>query len=266
MVKHDQSHAAGAANAVGDAVSGAANAVGNAVGGAVQSSAIDLVACQQRGIVVSNVRNYAKHTVPEHTFALIFALRRSICAYRDAVKAGRWQEAEIQSLHRVQAADMCRYYRDKIMMQMLGSRPLSEFKRDLYHVLTGGQLLHRHRGMIWKLPYFYAEDQAKSQLTQMFRDHEVPWNFYADLPTLDLTPVVMIMVSRRTNENQEFWFRDQQGSPVLWRVDVRNPLISLVRGLWQRPGALRLHGAWRLSSVRSGCRHVIVHMPELVHD
>lgn len=54
---------------------------------------IDLQACQQRGIVVSNVRNYAKHTVPEHTFALIFALRRSICAYRDAVKAGRWQEA-----------------------------------------------------------------------------------------------------------------------------------------------------------------------------
>lgn len=54
---------------------------------------IDLQACQQRGIVVSNVRNYAVHTVPEHTFALIFALRRSICAYRDAVKAGRWQEA-----------------------------------------------------------------------------------------------------------------------------------------------------------------------------
>lgn len=54
---------------------------------------IDLAACQQRGIVVSNVRNYAKHTVPEQTFALIFALRRSICAYRDAVKAGRWQEA-----------------------------------------------------------------------------------------------------------------------------------------------------------------------------
>src|SRR5574343_451907 len=51
---------------------------------------IDLAACQQRGIVVSNVRNYAKHTVPEHTFALIFALRRSICAYHDAVKAGRW--------------------------------------------------------------------------------------------------------------------------------------------------------------------------------
>jgi len=54
---------------------------------------IDLQACQQQGIAVSNVRNYAVHTVPEHTFALIFSLRRSICAYRDAVKAGRWQEA-----------------------------------------------------------------------------------------------------------------------------------------------------------------------------
>lgn len=54
---------------------------------------IDLAACAARGIVVSNIRNYAVHTVPEHTFALIFALRRSIVAYRDSVKAGRWQEA-----------------------------------------------------------------------------------------------------------------------------------------------------------------------------
>lgn len=54
---------------------------------------IDLAACRNQGIVVSNVRNYAIHTVPEHTFALIFALRRSICAYRDAVRSGRWQEA-----------------------------------------------------------------------------------------------------------------------------------------------------------------------------
>lgn len=55
---------------------------------------VDLGACRARGIVVSNIRNYAVNTVPEHTFALIFALRRSICAYRDAVRAGRWQDAK----------------------------------------------------------------------------------------------------------------------------------------------------------------------------
>ena len=54
---------------------------------------IDLAACAKRGVTVSNIRNYAVNTVPEHTFALIFALRRSICAYRDSVRAGRWQQA-----------------------------------------------------------------------------------------------------------------------------------------------------------------------------
>lgn len=52
---------------------------------------VDLNACRSRGIVVSNIRNYAVNTVPEHTFALIFALRRSICEYQSSVRDGRWQ-------------------------------------------------------------------------------------------------------------------------------------------------------------------------------
>jgi len=54
---------------------------------------IDIDCCHDRGIVVSNIRGYAVHTVPEHTFALILALRRSLLGYRDAVARGRWQEA-----------------------------------------------------------------------------------------------------------------------------------------------------------------------------
>ena len=54
---------------------------------------VDLAACTARGIAVSNIRNYAVNTVPEHTFALIFALRRSICAYRESVAQGAWQKA-----------------------------------------------------------------------------------------------------------------------------------------------------------------------------
>src|SRR5690606_16815978 len=60
---------------------------------ATGSDNIDLTVCRERGIVVSNIRGYAKTTVPEHVFALIFALRRSIVAYHQSVKAGRWQEA-----------------------------------------------------------------------------------------------------------------------------------------------------------------------------
>ncbi|WP_300455470.1 D-2-hydroxyacid dehydrogenase [Accumulibacter sp.] len=55
---------------------------------------IDLDACRKRGIVVSNVRGYAGHTVPEHVFALLLALSRNLVAYRQAVAAGKWQCSE----------------------------------------------------------------------------------------------------------------------------------------------------------------------------
>ena len=55
--------------------------------------AFDIDACKERGIVVSNVRGYANTTVPEHTFALILALRRSLVGYRQDVIDGKWQEA-----------------------------------------------------------------------------------------------------------------------------------------------------------------------------
>ena len=54
---------------------------------------IDLAACRARGVAVANVRGYAEHTVPEHAFALILALRRNLLAYREDVRRGRWQES-----------------------------------------------------------------------------------------------------------------------------------------------------------------------------
>jgi glycerate dehydrogenase len=60
---------------------------------ATGADVIDLAAAAERNIAVSNIRGYAVNTVPEHTFALILALRRSIVAYRDSVARGRWQEA-----------------------------------------------------------------------------------------------------------------------------------------------------------------------------
>src|SRR5689334_13427413 len=55
---------------------------------------IDVAACRARGIVVSNIRDYAVHTVPEHAFALILALRRSLVAYREDVARGLWNKSE----------------------------------------------------------------------------------------------------------------------------------------------------------------------------
>ena len=55
---------------------------------------IDISACRKRGIAVANIRNYAIHTVPEHVFALVLALRRNLLAYRQEIEQGAWQKSE----------------------------------------------------------------------------------------------------------------------------------------------------------------------------
>ncbi|HEY0490764.1 MAG TPA: D-2-hydroxyacid dehydrogenase [Telluria sp.] len=52
---------------------------------------VDLAACRERGIVVSNIRNYSLVSVPEHVFTLVLALRRQLLSYVADVAAGMWQ-------------------------------------------------------------------------------------------------------------------------------------------------------------------------------
>jgi glycerate dehydrogenase len=54
---------------------------------------LDKLYCRQNGITVVNIQHYAFNTVPEHVFALIFALRRNLIAYREDVRNGAWQHA-----------------------------------------------------------------------------------------------------------------------------------------------------------------------------
>lgn len=60
---------------------------------ATGTDCVDKSACAARGIAVVNIRGYAVNTVPEHTFALILALRRNLVAYRQDVLAGTWQQS-----------------------------------------------------------------------------------------------------------------------------------------------------------------------------
>jgi glycerate dehydrogenase len=55
---------------------------------------IDVAYCKAHGIAVANIRNYAIHTVPEHAFAMILALRRNLLAYREDVQNGVWQKSD----------------------------------------------------------------------------------------------------------------------------------------------------------------------------
>ncbi len=54
---------------------------------------VDVSACAERGIVVTNVRGYALNSVPEHTLALMLALARGLISYREQVRDGAWERA-----------------------------------------------------------------------------------------------------------------------------------------------------------------------------
>jgi glycerate dehydrogenase len=60
---------------------------------------VDLDAARHLGIGVCNVRDYATHSVPEHVFAVLLALRRNLCAYAVAARDGTWSRAENFCLH-----------------------------------------------------------------------------------------------------------------------------------------------------------------------
>jgi len=54
---------------------------------------VDIECCRERGIVVSNIRNYSVHTVPEHVFMLMLALRRNLLSFHADVRNGAWQSS-----------------------------------------------------------------------------------------------------------------------------------------------------------------------------
>jgi len=60
---------------------------------------VDLDTAAKRGIAVANVAGYATHSVPEHVFAMLLALRRHLFQYHQAALDGRWAGSRAFCLH-----------------------------------------------------------------------------------------------------------------------------------------------------------------------
>ena len=54
---------------------------------------VDVDFCRAQGIAVTNIRGYAVHTLPEHVFALLLALRRNVAGYSALAQGGEWQRS-----------------------------------------------------------------------------------------------------------------------------------------------------------------------------
>ena len=54
---------------------------------------VDVDYCRAHGVAVVNVRGYAQHTVAEHVFALLLALRRNLARYAALATGGEWRRS-----------------------------------------------------------------------------------------------------------------------------------------------------------------------------
>ena len=69
---------------------------------------IDLPACRERGIVVSNLRGWCDCSVSEHVFALALSLRRNLSEQVQVARDATWERCEAGSrLCTHPARDLC---------------------------------------------------------------------------------------------------------------------------------------------------------------
>ena len=133
-------------------------------------------------------------------------------------------------------AQLCRrHYQDRILLRMLRGRELTAFQTDLYQMLTEGPR-RKHEGMLYRLPYFYVEDQQRRTLIGQFTDPDPETqNWWARMENLlVITPVQRIDRYRRKNSSVEYWWRHEAGWAVKWEVQRDNPLASLLQGIWEQ--------------------------------
>jgi hypothetical protein len=137
-----------------------------------------------------------------------------------------------------QAEAIRKYYADRVVFRTLTTdKPLTAFYRDLYELVTGTvEIQRRHEGMIYRLPYFYAEDIAREELENHFSNATVlnRW-LTVDKETHTLVPVSKIFRTRRGSEIYEYWFRNERDEPVLWPASSKTDLRSIVEDVWTRP-------------------------------
>lgn len=119
---------------------------------------VDIAYCKERGIIVSNIRNYAAHTVPEHVFMLMLALRRNLLAFREDVQRGEWQKAAQFCLFTHPVRDL-----HGSTLGLMGSGSIGKSVAQLAQAFGMKILLSEHKGATAVRPGYTAFDTVISE-------------------------------------------------------------------------------------------------------
>lgn len=155
----------------------------------------------------------------------------------------RWtdlKDATATDQDRRQAVQIRKYYSDRILLAAIAANgEMSEFRRKLYGLLIGQTgLKKRDIGLLYRLPYFYAEDTAMDQVMEQTESANA--NGSGTRGTAGKFQVIRrIQVSRRSGETVQLWLqKDSSRVPYMIAAKLDNPFLTLVESVLERPTAL----------------------------
>jgi len=169
----------------------------------------------------------------------------------------------VEPQDRATAVDIRRYYADRLLVTALKSKGvMSEFRRKLYGVVTGNyQVKKSEEGLLYRLPYFYAEDtgldhvMSQTQSASMIESKTVTGRF---------TLVKKMLCSRaNARSHWQFWFVcDGLSVPFMTEIKDDNVLYKLFDSLTQTPQMLSalIHFKHHRGHYRDRAYHKMTHV------
>jgi len=152
---------------------------------------------------------------------------------------GLWTDLDeitvITEQDRVLGATVRKHFLDQLVMAKLRGRNSSPWRAKLGAFLVGNYELTRSEvGMLYRLPYFYHEDQAVANVMKLTTPMTQEQKQYPYGPPGKLHSIKRIVQHRRANKTTQFWFHDHQRWPVMIAVNHKNNLHGLMDSLFDR--------------------------------
>jgi len=161
--------------------------------------------------------------------------------------ARRWENLETVVVWQddiEEAERLKKYYRERMVVEALkninnnGNR--SSFRRKLAALCTNQlAITQKELGLLHRLPYFYAEDQALDQIVELTDDSAVQGTA-CHAYTGVFTPLTKILVSRSAGDFYHYWFTDGEKTPYNFVIKGDNPLRGMFESLYNKE-LLSLH-------------------------
>lgn len=144
----------------------------------------------------------------------------------------------VEPQDREEAINIRKYYADRLLITTLKStRPVSEFRRKLYGVVTDNyQLKKSEEGLLYRLPHFYAEDTGLDHVMSQTQSASISTEF-PKIVEAKFTLVKKIFCSRATGRSHwQFWFSSNiSPAPFLTEIKDDNVLYKLFDTLTKQP-------------------------------